>query len=250
MLGRSVPSPERNSRLLSYIFSNAACTPGKSIQAASMLKALLFTGLMAAALPAGAEQWESLFDGKTLNGWESAKGGKPGGGWKVEEGCIHRAGAGGDILSEKEYADFTLEFEWKISAKGNSGVKYRVQKSAGGWLGPEYQVLDDAGHPNGKVADTSAGSLYEVVAPAKDKEVHPAGEWNRSKVVAKGSVLEHWLNGKLVLKIDTSSKDWEAMKKDSKFAKAEGFAGPGKGRIMLQDHGDEVWFRGIRIEKL
>ena len=204
---------------------------------------------MAAGLPAGAAQWESLFDGKTLKGWESAKGGKPGEGWKVEDGCIHRVSGSGDLVSDKEYKDFTLEFEWKISSGGNSGVKYRLQKSPGGWLGPEYQVLDDAKHPNGKVADTSAGSLYEVVAASKDKPVKPAGEWNTSKVIAKGTVLEHWLNGKLVMKIDTSGKEWEAMKKDSKFAKAEGFAGPEKGRILLQDHGDEVWFRSIRIEK-
>jgi hypothetical protein len=210
-----------------------------------MLKPLIFAGMLASV--AGAEE---LFDGKTLDGWESATGGKPGEGWKVENGCIHRSGKSGDLLSKGEYEDFTLEFEWKISAGGNSGVKYRVRKSPGGWLGPEYQVLDDAKHPNGKVADTSAGSLYEVVAPAKDKVALPAGEWNRSKVIAKGTVLEHWLNGKLVLKIDTSGKEWEAMKKDSKFAKSEGFAGPAKGRILLQDHGDEVWFRSIRIEKL
>lgn len=215
-----------------------------------MLKAFILGGLLAVAAYGAEEKSVSLFDGKTLDGWESAKGGKPGEGWKVEEGCIHRVGGGGDLLSKGEYGDFVLEFEWKISAGGNSGVKYRVRKSPGGWLGPEYQVLDDAGHPNGKVADTSAGSLYEVVPASKDKVLLPAGQWNRSKIVAKGSVLEHWLNNQLVLKIDTSGKDWPDLKKASKFAKMEDFAGPGKGRILLQDHGDEVWFRAIRIEKL
>lgn len=220
------------------------------MQAAIMLRALMLAGILVGAVKAEEKAWTPLFDGKTLKGWTSGNGGEPGKGWKVEDGCIHRAGAGGDLLSEKEYGDFELEFEWKISAAGNSGVKYRVVKSAGGWLGPEYQVLDDAGHPNGKVADTTAASLYEVVPAAKNKVLNPAGEWNRSKIVAKGTVLEHWLNGKLALKIDTAGKEWPKLKKDSKFAKVEGFAGPAAGRILLQDHGNEVWFRAIRIRAL
>lgn len=215
-----------------------------------MLKAFILGGLLAVTAAQGAEKPESLFDGKSLDGWESAKGGKPGDGWKVEDGAIHRSGGGGDLISKGEYDDFILEFEWKISSGGNSGVKYRVRKSPGGWLGPEYQVLDDAKHPNGKVADTSAGSLYEVVAAPKDKVLLPAGQWNRSKIVAKGTILEHWLNNQLVLKIDTSGKDWPELKKASKFAKMEDFAAPGKGHILLQDHGDKVWFRGITIQKL
>ena len=215
-----------------------------------MLKVFILGGLLAMAARGAEEKTVSLFDGKTLDGWESAKGGKPGDGWKVEDGTIHRAGGGGDLISEGEYDDFILEFEWKISSGGNSGLKYRVRKSPGGWLGPEYQVLDDAKHPNGKVADTSAGSLYEVVPAPEGKVLLPAGQWNRSKIVAKGTVLEHWLNNQLVLKIDTSGEDWPDLKKASKFAKMEDFAAPGKGRILLQDHGDEVWFRAITIQKL
>ena len=192
----------------------------------------------------------ALFNGKDLSGWKSATGGTPGGGWKIEDGVLHRAEKGGDLISEKEYADFELEFDWKISKAGNSGVKYRVRKTTGGWIGAEYQVLDDVGHANGKVPDTSTASLYEVVPAAKDKELKPAGEWNHSKVVAKGNTLEHWLNGKLVLKADTTSKEWAEMKKDSKFAKIEGFAAAGPGHILLQDHGDEAWFRDIKIREL
>lgn len=191
-----------------------------------------------------------LFNGKDLEGWTTAKGGTPGKGWKVEDGVLHRIEGGGDLISEKEYADFELEFEWKISKGGNSGVKYRLRKTPAGWVGAEYQVLDDAGHANGKVADTSTGSLYEVVPAAKDKVLNPPREWNRSKIVAKGNVLEHWLNGKLVLKADTSGPEWPEQKKASKFAKIEGFAEAGPGRILLQDHGDEVWFRAIRIREL
>lgn len=229
---------------------NAACRPEESSQAASMLKALILAGILAGAAGAEEKEWTPLFDGKTLDGWKSLTGGEPGKGWKVEDGCIHRTGEGGDLLSEKEYGDFELEFDWKISHGGNSGLKYRVRKSPGGWLGPEYQVLDDANHPNGKVPDTTSASLYEIVPAAKDKELHPQGEWNHSKIVAHGTVLEHWLNGKLALKIDTSGPDWPALKKDSKFAKIEDFAGPGAGHILLQDHGAEVWFRALRIRNL
>lgn len=192
----------------------------------------------------------SLFNGKDLSGWKNATGGAPGSGWKVEDGVLHRAEKGGDLISEKEYADFELEFDWKISKAGNSGVKYRVRKSTRGWIGAEYQVLDDAGHPNGKIPDTTAGSLYEVVPAAKDKELKPAGEWNHSKVVAKGNTIEHWLNGKLVVKADTTSKEWAEMKKNSKFATDEGFAEAGAGHILIQDHGDEAWFKDIKIREL
>ncbi len=215
-----------------------------------MLRALMLAGILGGTVNAKEEAWTPLFDGKTLKGWTSGTGGEPGKGWKVEDGCIHRVGKGGDLLSEEKYGDFELEFEWKISKAGNSGVKYRVVKSAGGWLGPEYQVLDDAGHPNGKVPDTTSASLYEIVPAAKDKKLNPAGEWNRSKIIAKGTVLEHWLNGKLAVKIDTAGPEWPKLKKDSKFAKMEGFAGPAAGHILLQDHDDEVWFRAIRIRPL
>lgn len=215
-----------------------------------MIRTWIFAGLLATSAMAEEKGWISLFDGKTLDGWTSPTGGKPGAGWKVEDGSIHREAKGGDLISEKAYGDFELEFEWKISAKGNSGVKYRLRKSPGGWLGPEYQVLDDAGHPNGKVEDTTAASLYEVVPAAKDKVLKPVGEWNRSRIVARGTVLEHWLNDRLALKIDTAGKEWPDLKKASKFAKVEDFAGPAAGHLLLQDHGDKVWFRAIRIREL
>ncbi len=209
------------------------------------LAAMLLTGATAAENP-----WINLFDGKSLAGWTSTGGDKPGEGWKVERGVLHRAAAGGDLLSEREFSDFELEVEWMISAKGNSGVKYRVRKASGGWLGPEYQLLDDAGHSNGKNPETSAGALYEIAPPAAEKSLKPAGKWNRTCIVAKGPVLEHWLNGKLVLRLDTTSEKWAAAKKDSKFARVEGFGEAGPGRILLQDHGDGVRFKVVRIREL
>lgn len=216
-----------------------------------MRKVLLLSAILAGSAVAEPGKEVSLFNGKDLSGWKSATGGAPGSGWKVEEGgVLHRAEKGGDLISEKEYADFELEFDWKISKAGNCGVKYRVRKTAAGWIGAEYQVLDDAGHANGKVPDTSAASLYEVVPAATDKELKPVGEWNHSKVVAKGSTIEHWLNGKLVLKADTTSKEWAEMKKNSKFAKVDGFAEAGPGHVLIQDHNDEAWFKDIKIREL
>ena len=215
-----------------------------------MFRALAIVGLLAGAAGAGESDWVSLFDGKSLAGWTSPSGGKPGKGWKIEDGALHRESSGGDLLSEKQFTDFELEFDWKVAKGTNSGVKYRVLKTPGGWLGPEYQVLDDLWHPNGKVADTSAASLYEIAAPSADKKLKPIGEWNHSKVVAKGTILEHWINGKRVLKIDIGGPEWPRLKKESKFSKVEGFGGPKAGHILLQDHGDEVWFRSIRIRGL
>lgn len=214
------------------------------------MKNLLLLPLLLLAPLHAKEDWIQLFDGKSLEGWTAPGGGKPGEGWKVVDGTLHRAGAGGDLVSVREFGDFELEFEWMISAKGNSGVKYRVRKEPGGWLGPEYQVLDDAGHPNGKNPRTSAAALYEIAAPDAGKILKPAGEWNLSRIVAKGPVLEHWLNGKRVLRLDTRTPAWAEAKKASKFANVEGFAEEGKGRILLQDHGDEVRFRTVKIREL
>ncbi|MDB6079851.1 MAG: hypothetical protein JWO82_3598 [Akkermansiaceae bacterium] len=206
--------------------------------------------LLTASAVADEKPWTVLFDGKSLAGWTSASGGKPGEGWKIEDGALHRVAKAGDLISEKEYTDFELEFDWAVTTGCNSGVKYRVHKTAGGWLGPEYQVLDDAGHENGKVPKTSAGSLYEVIAPNSDKTLKPVGEWNHSRIVARGPVLEHWLNGKMVLSVDTSKPEWLEARKASKFAKIDGFAEAAPGHILLQDHDGEVRFKEIRIRTL
>lgn len=202
-----------------------------------------------AAAPAGAR---SLFDGKSLDGWTDKRGGAPGAGWSVEDGALHHTRGGGDIYYQEEFSDFELTFEWKVAARSNSGVKYRVTSFNGNLLGPEYQVLDDTGHPNGKVPRTSAGALYELFAP--DPQAKPAGvapgEWQQSRIVARGNHLEHWLNGKLVVSVDTGSPAWQAAIAASKFKAVPGFALNPKGRIMLQDHGDEVWFRKLEIRPL
>ncbi len=205
------------------------------------------------ALLAHGQEAVSLFNGKDLTGWTDAKGRPMAEGWKVEEGgVLHRAGKGGDLYTAAEYGDFELSWEWKVATGGNSGVKYRLATYAGKTLGPEYQMLDDVNHPDGKIGPhRQSASLYDLKpADPAVKKLHPAGEWNSSRIVAKGTVLEHWLNGVKVMSADTSSEEWKAILAKSKFKTIADFARNPAGRIHLQDHGDEAWFRNISIKVL
>ena len=189
---------------------------------------------------------KSLFDGKTFTGWETKSGDPVGIGWVIEDGSIHRNAKGGDIFTVDEYENFELDFEWKIASGTNSGVKYRVKKFGEKLLGPEYQVLDDVKHKNGKKPLTTAASLYELYASSASKLLKPVGEYNYSKIIARGNHIEHWINGKKVVIAEVESAKWKKRKAASKFKANEGF-GSGAGKIMLQDHGHKVWFRNISI---
>ncbi len=196
-----------------------------------------------------------LFNGKDLSGWTTVDG-KPmtAAGWVADkDGVLHRAAKGGDLYTAKEYADFEFSWEWKIAPGGNSGVKYRIiPYEKKGPIGPEYQLLDDEKHADAKVGpQRQSASLYDFTPPdAKLKKLNPPGEWNTSKVVVRGTKFEHWLNGAKVLEMDTSSDAWKAAHAKSKFRDVPTFAQNLKGRIMLQDHGDEVWFRNLTIKEL
>jgi 3-keto-disaccharide hydrolase len=213
--------------------------------------AALIAAAQLLAASARAQDWKSIFDGKSFAGWTSGSGGPVGAGWQVAEGAIHRAGKGGDILTASSYQDFELEFEWKIAAGANSGLKYRVAdySPAGKNIGLEFQVIDDAGHADGKNARTSAASIYDLIPPAASKKLSAVGEWNRSKIVARGAQLEHWLNGEKVVSATIGSPEWSDALAKSKF-RAAADMGTKKGRILLQDHGGEVWFRNLRIREL
>ncbi len=221
----------------------------------SVLGAVVFGVAAVLAVSAGAaddDGFVPLFDGKSLAGWVDGSG-KPmaSGGWVVEDGTLHlkHASRPGNLLSEKEYENFILDWEWKLQKGGNNGVKYRVKRfDKGGLLGPEYQMIDDASKAAGKPYYQTA-AIYNIQEPAADKPLNPPGEWNHSRVVADGTKLEHYLNGKLVAAIDTASDEWAKRKGTSKFSKVQGF-GEGAGKIMLTDHTDAVWYRNIRIKTL
>lgn len=216
---------------------------------------LLFFGAFVSLAVANADDqgWIPLFDGKSLNGWKTYAGGGPvADKWVAEDGVLHLTGkGGGHIITEATFDNFELEFEWKISPGGNSGVMYRVRTGdkAPHFSGPEYQVLDDSSHRDGQDEKKSAGSLYALIA-AKGKKVNPVGEWNQSRIVLKGNHLEHWLNGVQVVETELHTDEWKALVGDSKFRTWEQFAQTAKGHICLQDHGDPVWYRNIRIRPL
>jgi hypothetical protein len=195
--------------------------------------------------------WKLLFDGKSLAGWRGFKTDTPGAGWKAVGGVLSREAAGGDILTVDEYGDFELNLEWKLAAGGNSGIFFHVidDGEQAWWSGPEFQVLDNAVHRDGKNPLTAAGSNYAVHAPIKDV-TKPIGEWNSVRLVVKGAHVEHWMNGVKLLEYELWSPDWEARVKASKFGKIPMYGRAKRGRIGLQDHGDPVWYRNVKVRPL
>ena len=198
-----------------------------------------------------------LFDGQTFEGWVTLDGKPVPDGWEIVDGTIHLTSGkkrAGHIKSTQLYENFVLEFDWRIAAGGNSGVKYLLKKPTPkpGKIdfGCEYQLLDDDKHPNAKSANKTAGSLYDLYpADAKQKRLKPVGEYNQAKIIVDNGRIEHWLNGKKVVAATVGSADWNAKIATSKFRNVGGFA-VGPGAIMLQDHGAEAWFKNLRITPL
>ncbi len=209
----------------------------------------------AAATPSSASTapvWQSLFDGKSLSGWHGFK--TPGvapGGWQALDGTLTRVSPAEDLVTDRTFANFELTLDWLISAKGNSGVIYRIDPTADVTYesGPEMQVLDDTGHPDGKSPLTSSGAAYGIY-PAPRGVVKPPGQWNSSRLLVNGAHVEHWLNGTKMVEYELWSPDWEARVKASKFDQWKGYGRAQRGYIGLQDHGDRVSYRNIRIREL
>ena len=203
------------------------------------------------ASEAPATGWKSLFDGRTTAGWRGYRSETMPCGWQAIDGALTRIDSAGDIVTDDKYGNFVLELEWMVAQGGNSGIFYRVSEDADHpWrTGPEMQVLDDAGHPDGSSPLTSAGSLYAIY-PAPRGVVRPAGEWNAVRIVANGHHVEHWLNRTRVVAAEFGSPDWNARVQRSKFATMPGYGRNDSGHIGLQDHGDWVAYRNIRIQIL
>jgi len=178
----------------------------------------------------------ALYNGEDLTNW------KHNGNWKVQDGIITRSGRGGPLTYAKSKTpdDFELRFQWKVAPGSNSGVYYRPGQY-------EYQILDNKGHKDGKNPRTSAAALYFCMAPSHDA-TKPVGEWNTGKVICKGTVIQHWLNGQKVIDFDYTDPKWafnvEMINKRGADLKARG------GRVYLQDHGDPVWYRAIRLREI
>jgi hypothetical protein len=211
-----------------------------------------------------AEGWRLLFDGKTLNGWRGAYlDSLPSRGWEVRDGMLivqasggGEAAFGGDIVTREEYGNFDLRLDFKLTEGANSGIKYFVTeqqpRTPGSAKGLEYQLLDDAKHPDAKLGingNRTLASLYDLM-PAAHKKPKQIGEWNHARICVRGNHVEHWLNGVKVLEYSRGGKEFLAHKAESKFKDLEGFGEAKSGHILLQDHGNQVFFRNIKIRIL
>jgi len=200
-----------------------------------------------------------LFDGKTTSGWHTYGKTTVGSAWQVQDGAIHLdpktkgKDGGGDLVTDKEYTNFHLKLEWKVAPKSNSGVIFYIHEdpkySQTYSTGPEMQVLDNDGHPDGKITKHRAGNLYDMVK-SDIEPVKPVGEWNKSEIISDKGNLTFILNGVKVVNTTMWDANWKALIAGSKFATWEGFGTYKTGKISLQDHGDEVWYRNISIKEL
>ncbi len=198
-----------------------------------------------------ADGWELLFDGDTTDEWRGFRQDSMPDGWKVVDGALTRVAPAGDIITKKQFKNFDLQLEWKIAEAGNSGIMFRVtEDQRRAWLsGPEMQVLDDARHRDGQVPETSAGSNYGLHAP-KPGAVRAAGSWNSVRLLVRESHVEHWLNGVKVVEYELESPEWERLVSQTKFDTIPSYGRQRTGHIALQDHGDRVAYRNIKIKRL
>jgi hypothetical protein len=213
--------------------------------------------------------WRLLFDGRTLAGWRGiGYDTVPSTHWVVVNGAIKkiasgnvprvadgRPAVGGDLETRDSFADFELSFEWKVTPGANSGVKYNVSEAMSlaqghSALGFEYQILDDDRHEDAKLPSHRAGALYDLVAPNEQKQLRPVGEWNRSRIVFRGNHGEHWLNGQKVVEFELGTARMDSLLAASKYKTIPGFGDKRRGHIVLQDHGDEVYFRELKVRPL
>ena len=242
-----------------------------------MNKIVLFAISIVYALPISAQQqdnvlteqeqrecWRLLWDGKTTNGWRGAKIATfPQKGWTIEKGVLKvkpsdgkESANGGDIVTTRKYRNFILKADFKITEGANSGIKYFVDpelnKGEGSAIGCEFQILDDLRHPDAKLGvngNRKLGALYDLIAVAEDKPFDIKA-WNTAVVIVRDNHVEHWLNGVKLLEYERNTQEWNALVAYSKYKNWPDFGNQREGHILLQDHGNEVWFKNIKIKEL
>lgn len=246
-----------------------------------MLRCYAILLLLILSLPVSAEQntlgpaeraegWRLLFDGVSLAGWRNYGSAGPVRAWAIEGSALSMQRDVSllryivrslnpfnkrphlDLMTVEQFGNFELSIGWKISEGGNSGIFYLVPDdtaSAPWQLGLEMQVLDNEGHYDGQIAKHRAGDLYDLVSSSSEP-VRPAGEWNTARIRVEGNRVQHWLNGAMVVDIERSGPDWEAVLAASKFSGRPDYGQALRGHIVLQDHGDRVWYRNIKIREL
>ncbi|MBY0480659.1 MAG: DUF1080 domain-containing protein [Chitinophagaceae bacterium] len=207
--------------------------------------------------------WISLFDGKTTKGWHTYGKTSVGDAWKVADGALYldasnkdnwQVKGGGDIITDESFENFDLKLEWKISKNGNSGIIFYIQDDPAKYkyiwyTGPEMQILDNDGHSDGKIVKHRAGNLYDLVE-GKEGAVKPVGEWNEVEIISNKGKLELKLNGITVVSTTYGDDNWKNLIANSKFKSMPDFGKVFNGHIGLQDHGNDVWFKNIKIKKL
>jgi hypothetical protein len=196
--------------------------------------------------------WRPLFDGTSTSAWRGYKSQSFPAGWRIVNGVLTKSGAVEDIMTKDQFGNFQLALDWKLSPAGNAGIFYRGTEEYDHiyWSAPEYQLLDDAAHPDGQSRLTSAGADYGLY-PAPARVVKPAGEWNSTLIVANGNTVQHWLNGQKLLEYELGSPDWVAKVKASKFVAYPNYGKAAKGYIAIQgDHEGELSLRNIRIREI
>jgi hypothetical protein len=209
--------------------------------------------------------WRLLWDGKTTEGWRGAKlEAFPEAGWEIEDGILtvlasdgEESTGGGDIVTKELYGEFELKVDFRLTKGANSGIKYYVDtelnKGTGSAIGLEFQILDDAVHPDAKLGNhegsRTVASLYDLIQANPEKHVNPIGEWNTSHIIAKNNHVEHWLNGMKVLEYERKSADYRKLVAESKYVTWKNFGESDKGHLLLQEHGDRVSFRNVKIKE-
>jgi hypothetical protein len=268
---RTVASAPRTAVLLATAcflgtLATTACArvPAATPEVASAPSSGRANELSAAEQAAG---WRLLFNGRTLNGWRGlGRDTIPTAHWMVQDGAIRKIPsgqiqrrpdgqplAGGDLMTVGTFGDFELTWEWKVAPGANSGLKYNVSEALSKTMAPhaalgfEYQIIDDERHEDGKIPSHRSGALYDLIPPSAGKRLRPPGEWNSSALIFRGTHGEHWLNGARIVEFDLGTARMDSLLALSKYKAIKDFATRRTGHIVLQDHGDEVWFRSIKI---